>query len=218
MTILDNETPMPRSLSFSSGAYSVGESAGTLQVTINRTNGTNGAATVDYTFSNTSATGGATCAAGIDYINTGGTVSFADGDASRTFNITICPDSLSEANETFNITLSNPTGGAVLGAPTTAVVTITDDDTVPSLSINDVTQNEGNSGTSVFAFTVTLSAVSGSAVTVAYQTADGTATILNNDYQAIDGTLTFTPGQTTKTVNVLVNGDTVFEPTENFLR
>ena len=103
-----------------------------------------------------------------------------------------------------------------MGTPSAAVVTITDDDPVPSISIGDVSQNEGNSGTTTFAFNVSLSAASGQTVTVNFQTANGTATTVNNDYVEANGTLTFNPGQISRTINVTVIGDTTFEPDENF--
>ena len=95
--------------------------------------------------------------------------------------------------------------------------TITNDDTapLPTLSIGDVAVAEGNSGTGAATFTVTLSAASTSTVTVAYATANGTATA-GSDYVAQSGTLTFTAGQTAKTIAVVVNGDTTVEPSETF--
>jgi uncharacterized protein YhjY with autotransporter beta-barrel domain len=86
---------------------------------------------------------------------------------------------------------------------------------IPSLSISDVTQNEGNSGATAFNFTVTLTSASASAVTVNYATSNGSATE-PSDYSATSGTLTFAPGQITKTVTVQVNGDTTVEPDEMF--
>ena len=77
-----------------------------------------------------------------------------------------------------------------------------DDDPPPNLSIGSVTLAEGTGGSTAFAFTVTLSAVSGRAVTVGYATADGNATAA--DYAAASGTLAFAPGETTKTVTVQV--------------
>ena len=65
-------------------------------------------------------------------------------------------------------------------------------------------------------FTVTLSAASDAPVTVTYATADGTATVAGGDYQAATGTLTFAPGQTSKTITVLVNGDRLAEADEYF--
>jgi hypothetical protein len=84
-----------------------------------------------------------------------------------------------------------------------------------SLSIDDVTVVEGASGSSTAVFTVSLSAPSGQTVTVDYATANGTATA-GSDYQAASGTLTFTPGQTSHAIPVVVNGDLAFEPNETF--
>ena len=90
--------------------------------------------------------------------------------------------------------------------------------TVPTpvtLSINDVSVAEGNSGTTTAKFTVTLSAPAVQTVTVAYATADGTANA-GSDYVARSGSLTFAPGRTSQTISVLVNGDRDIEPSETF--
>src|SRR6185312_4757478 len=76
--------------------------------------------------------------------------------------------------------------------------------------------SEGNSGSTAFVFTASLTNASGLTVTVNYATADGTATTADGDYSAASGTLTFTPGQTSKTITVLVSGDTKFESNETF--
>jgi len=86
----------------------------------------------------------------------------------------------------------------------------------PTLSISNVSANEGNAGTTPFVFTVTLSAASASTVTVNYATANGTATS-GSDHAATSGTLTFSPGITTQTITVNVNGDTTVEPNETFV-
>ena len=93
--------------------------------------------------------------------------------------------------------------------------TITNDDGAPGLSVNDVTVTEGDSGTTNATFTVTLAPASGQNVSVNYATADGTATA-PADYAATSGTLTFAPGQTTKTVTVPVVGDTLDELDETY--
>lgn len=85
----------------------------------------------------------------------------------------------------------------------------------PSLSIADVSVQEGNAGTRLMTFTVTLSAAAAGPVTVAYSTADGTATS-GSDYVAASGTLTFAAGETSKTIQVTVNGDTAVEGNEAF--
>jgi uncharacterized repeat protein (TIGR01451 family) len=87
---------------------------------------------------------------------------------------------------------------------------------VPVLTIDDVTQVEGNAGTTNFVFTVTLTGATTQTVTVTAQTADGTATA-GSDYTALPATmLTFTPGTMAQTVTVAVNGDSTFEPDETF--
>jgi trimeric autotransporter adhesin len=79
-----------------------------------------------------------------------------------------------------------------------------------------VSQPEGNSDTTPVVFPVTLSMKSDQPVEVPYQTSDGTATEADGDYVGASGTLTFAPGQTVGYVTVLVNGDTDFEPNEQF--
>src|SRR5262249_2087826 len=86
----------------------------------------------------------------------------------------------------------------------------------PSLQISDTAVTEGNTGTVAATFVVTLSKLSTETVSVAYATADGSATA-GSDYQAASGTLTFAPGETSTTITVLVNSDRLPEPTEAFV-
>src|SRR5207237_479387 len=90
-------------MQFSSATYSVREDVvgGVLTVTVSRTAGTGSAASVNYATSDNTATGGATCGAGTDYVTTSGTLNFAAGDTSKTFNVSICNDSVYEGDETF---------------------------------------------------------------------------------------------------------------------
>src|SRR5207247_271650 len=85
---------------------------------------------------------------------------FAPGVTSQNISIAVVNDTLDEDDETIQLALSSPTN-ATLGATTTHTYTILDDDPLPSLSINNVTVTEGNSGTTNANFTVTLSAASG---------------------------------------------------------
>ena len=105
----------------------------------------------------------------------------------------------------------------LLNADPTATVTITDvSQPAISLTINDVTVTEGNSGTTNAVFTVSLSSAASTVVTVNYATANGTATA-GTDYTAIPPTtLTFNPGETSKTITVPVNGDNQVELNETF--
>src|SRR5205085_40923 len=84
------------------------------------------------------------------------------------------------------------------------------------LSVNGLSHLEGDSGTTAYSVTVTLSAPSTQTVTVHFTTADGTATTASGDYQATSGDLTFNPGETSKTITVQVAGDTTPEPDESF--
>jgi hypothetical protein len=85
----------------------------------------------------------------------------------------------------------------------------------PSIAINDVSVTEGNSGTKNAVFTVSLSSSPTSAVTVQYATANGTAAA-PGDYTAVSGTLSFGVGVTTKTISVVVKGDTAVEGNETY--
>src|SRR5262249_43519767 len=87
---------------------------------------------------------------------------------------------------------------------------------LPSVSIGPASVVEGNSGTTPMTFTVTLSQTSSQTVTVSYYTSDVSATTASGDYQYTSGTLTFSPGQTSKQLTVPVNGDTLYEPGETF--
>jgi uncharacterized delta-60 repeat protein len=85
---------------------------------------------------------------------------------------------------------------------------------IPTLAVADATVAEPDTATANATFTVRLSAASASAVTVRYATANTTANA--TDFTAKSGTVTFAPGQTTKTIVVPVIGDTVVEPNETF--
>ena len=158
------------------------------------------------------ATANGTATAGSDYRAAAGTLTFAPGQTSKTITVLVNGDRLGEPNETYFVNLSSP-GNATI-ADGQGAGTIVDDE--PRISISDVTRVEGNSGTTSFVFTVTLSAAYDVPVTVNFATANGTAKTGNNDYVGTSGTLTFAPGQTTKTVTVLVKGDTKKESNESF--
>jgi hypothetical protein len=85
-----------------------------------------------------------------------------------------------------------------------------------TLTINSITADEGNSSTTAFTFTVDLSEASTTAVEVDYATGDGTATLADSDYVSKTGRLTFSPGTTSQSITILINGDTVGEDDETF--
>ena len=160
------------------------------------------------------ATADGTATAGTDYtaISTT-TLTFTAGETSKTVSVTVAGDTVTESNETVLLNLSNASNAAI--ADNQGSGTITNDEAVPAISVNDVSVTEGNSGTATLSFTVSLDHASASAITVDYATADNTATA-GTDYTAASGTLTFAAGETTKTVNVTVSGDTAYEPNERF--
>jgi hypothetical protein len=146
---------------------------------------------------------------GQDYRAVSGTLVFPPGTTSRPITVGVLGDTVDERNqETFAVNLSAPINATLADAQ--GVGTIQDDDAPPTLSINNVTVTEGNSGTSNAGFTVTLSAVSSKPVTVNFATADGSA-IAGQDYRAVSGTLTFPPGTASRPITVVVLGDTVDE-------
>jgi len=210
-TIVDDDAPpSPGSLQFSSALFSVSEGGGQATIVVSRTGGSDGAVSVAYDV------GGGTAIAGSDYSNTHGTLSWANGEiADKSFSIAIIDDSIHEPSESLNLLLGNPVG-AQLGGPSSAVLTITDDDPQPGISINDVSMAEGNSGQTTFGFKATLSAASSETISVGFATAGGSATG-NDDYQTLTGSLTFNPGETSKSIAVAVNGDETREPDETFV-
>ena len=126
LTITDNDpVPPAGTLKFTQAAYTVSESGPALAVAVTRAGGSFGAVTVDYSTTDGSA------AAGNDYTATSGTLTFVDGDVSETFNVPVIDDTNYEGDETFMLYLANATGGASLGTPSSASVTITDNDPVP---------------------------------------------------------------------------------------
>ncbi|MFN9738394.1 MAG: beta strand repeat-containing protein [Pseudomonadota bacterium] len=160
------------------------------------------------------ATANGTATAGSDYVaNTFTAQTIPAGSSTYTFTVQANGDALNEPSETFFVNVTNVVNAVVVDIQ--GVGTIVNDDPLPSLSINDVTVVEGNSGTTNAVFTVTLSAASGQSVTVNHATADGTAT-QPSDYTNTSGTSTFTPGQTTQTVTVPVVGEIVPEANETF--
>ena len=148
-----------------------------------------------------------------DYDYKQGTVSFAGGKRQRVA-VWANGDSVQENNETFTVALSNSVGGAVI-KPGGGLGTITNDDQLPDLSVDDVIVGEGDTGTTPATFKFTLSNASTADVSFDYATADGSATA-PVDYTASAGTLTFAPGQLTKTVAVPVVSDMTNESDENF--
>jgi hypothetical protein len=181
----------------------------TLTFNVSLSNPSDQTVTVDYTTNE----GTATTADG-DYVAATGTVTFTPGQTAQTVDVTVNGDLTHESDETFTVDLSNESNGNVLDG--SGAGTITNDDQVPDISIDDQSTTEGDTGTSTLTFNVTLSNPSDQTVTVDYTTNDGTATTADADYDAATNSVTFDPGQTAKTVDVTVNGDLTHESDETF--
>jgi len=157
-----------------------------------------------------------TATVGSDYQTNGGSFTVFPGAITASVSIGIIGDANVEPDETFFMNLGSLAGATI--AKSQGVGTIINDDglATPGISINNVIVTEGSSGTVNANFTVSLTASSLSTITVNFATADNTATIANNDYVSKSGVVTFTPGQTSQSVSIVVNGDTTFEPNETF--
>lgn len=208
LTIIDNE-PKPGTFAFSRPTFSVNENGTPVTaVTINRTAGTAGSASVRVTPSN-----GTAIAPG-DYSASPITVSFAAGQTTKTVVIPIVNDTLAEAYETVNLTLSNPSSGALLGTQTTSVLTILDDEPKPgTLSFSSTNYSVNENGTPINS--IVISRINGSLgnVGVTLTTSAGTATT-PSDYSNTTITVSFAAAQTSRTVTIPVVNDTLVEADE----
>lgn len=179
---------------------------GTLKFTVTLAPGSGRAVTINW------ATADGTATAGVDYTAGSGGLTFAPGEVSKTIDVAVLGDAINEENETLKVALSGATGvppGNVLDAQGDG--TIIDKNAPPSLSISDTTAREGEGAT----FTVSLAGTTLRTVTVGFNTNDGTAKA-GEDYSARTGSLSFAPGERSKTISVTVLDDTATEPLEEF--
>ncbi len=163
------------------------------------------------------ATASDTATAGADFVTQSGSVTFDPGQTSKPIVVTIVGDTVDEFDEQFVVNLSAATNARIVDDQGRA--TITDDDAPPTLSINDATLNaEGDEGLTGLTFTVTLSAASAKPISVNYNVFEQTALAIS-DYSTTNtfGTLNFSPGTTTRTIQLFIQGDQEFEPDETFL-
>jgi CSLREA domain-containing protein len=186
-------------LAFSAASFSVGEQAGNAAITVTRSGGSAGAATVLFATSNGTATSS-------DYTSVSQTVTFNDGEVNKTVNIPITDDLFSEPDETVNITLSNVGGSGALGSQTSAVLTIVDNDPVvsyfqfssPDYAVSEIAGR--------YVIVVERKGDTTQPATIDYATSDITADG-RKDYTTTLGTLRFNPGVSQLTFVVLVNMD-----------
>ncbi|HYV09698.1 MAG TPA: Calx-beta domain-containing protein, partial [Pyrinomonadaceae bacterium] len=181
-----------------------------VQVRVSRTGDVSGSVSVNYSTSDVTAT------AGSDYPATSGTLNFGPNELNKDIFIPITSDNLYEnGNETFNLNLNGPTGGAIVTTPSTTII-IQDNNSQPQVSAASTLRiTEGDSGTKNASIDIHLSNASVQVLTLDYVTSNGTATA-GNDYVAASGTLTIPALATSATINIPINGDTTVEPDETF--
>lgn len=155
-----------------------------------------------------------TAAAGADYAPASGTVTFPPGSVAAQVPVALVADAMDEDDETFALVLSNAVGGTL--GTSSATATIVDDDAPPVVSAGDCTGVEGTGSGGTCTLGVSLSSASGKTITVAYQTANGTATA-PADYTSSSGVVTFPPGAAGRSVTVALAGDTVDEVDETLV-
>jgi hypothetical protein len=162
-------------------------------------------------FSFTTSNGTAT--AGSDYIATSGALTFAPGEVEKPVVVLVNGDTVDEVQETLFLDISNVQNATVNSSRGTGFIV---DDDGPTISVNDVSVTEGDSGTKAATFTLTLSGPSVEAIAVRVITTPGTATA-SSDYNSINLVVIFQPGTVTRTFDVGIIGDTNPESSETFL-
>jgi hypothetical protein len=154
---------------------------------------------VDYATEDCTADGGK------DYVPGSGHVIFLAGETKQSVPIPVIGDNLDEQDETFLVNLSNPTNAFI--SDTQGIGNIKDDEPPLSISVGNVTVDEGDEGDETLAaFAASLSSESERIVQVHYATTDGTAKA-NSDYEPTSGIVSFAPGVITQTIPVTITGD-----------
>lgn len=147
-----------------------------------------------------------------DYTLSGTTITIPNGATTGSATFTVTDDAVYEGSETAALTISSPTGGITLGTVTSQNVTIADNESVPTLSLQAASAPE-SAGT--MSFTVLQSGASELASAFHYATIDGTA-IAGADYTTASGTGTINAGAASTTVTVAITQDNITEADETF--
>ena len=206
-TIIDNDTAPTLSISDQTvGEGDAGLTTASFLVTLSEPSTV--PVSVDYSTANGTAT-----VLGLDYATANGHITFDPGETSKTIDVNVIGDVVTEGTETFTVTLATPSNAQI--GDGTAIGTIIDDEGSPVVSVGDATSvGEGDSGTTAVQFEVTLSRASTTQVSVNYSTAAGSAKS-PDDFVAVPTTpLNFEAGTTTKPVTVQVVGDLTDESDE----
>jgi uncharacterized repeat protein (TIGR01451 family) len=197
---------IPSQVQLSSASYTVTENSGPAVITVTVTPAPVLAVTVVYSTSDGTASGST------DYVPTSGQLTFAPGQSVLTFTVPITDDSVYEANEQFNVMLSNASNASV-GSPSLATVTIQENDTQPSVQFSRANFSVAEDKTSA-TITVTLDHPSSFTSTATVKSSDGTASSLT-DYVPVSMSLQLPPFTTVVTFSVAITNDHIYETNES---
>jgi hypothetical protein len=218
ITIWDNDNWIPDppgELSLESDHFTINEGAGYAVFSVNRTGGSAGQVTIDYS------TGSGSAAEGEDFGGVTGTLVFAEGDTWETFEVPISDDIKYEGDETFTISLSNPSGEPTTGIGSANVTIVDNDDPEtpynPGVFEFESAANSVNENVNEGAVWVTVKRSGGTDgwVTLDYTFSDGTASS-GGDYEGYEGQLIFAPGESSRTIDAVIYNDNEFEGNEYF--
>ncbi|OPY28919.1 MAG: Calx-beta domain protein [Methanocella sp. PtaU1.Bin125] len=205
--IIRNDDAAPV-LRFGAAQYSGAESAGKITIPVSLSGGTAFPASVSYAVTGGNAT------AGTDYTGGSGTLTFAPGNATAYFDLSLVNDAAYEGNETVTLTLSNPKN-ATIGTPSATTATIINDDAPPAIRFS-LAQNSVNENAGTLPVQVTLTGSTSLAASISYAVTGGNATA-GTDYTGGSGNLTFAPGTTTASFNLNILNDAVDEDNETII-
>jgi hypothetical protein len=207
LTIADDDG---QHLQFSAAAYRVREASAQAVIQVRRTGGSMGSASVQYSVSAGTASDGA------DFIAKTGSLTFGQGVTTASFGVDLIPDTADEPDETIQLTLGAAAGAALLGAPSTAVLTVTDDDTAGVVQFQRATYSVDEAAGSA-SITVVRSGGTSSEATVVCSTGPGPVQSADAgaDYLAVSTTLTFAAGETVKACTVPILDDSLVETSES---
>ena len=213
VTITDNDNAP--NVHFTTDHFAGSESG--VQISIDRTGAPGNDFFVDL---NSGSGGGMTCSTGTDYIAPNSPLHFVAGETNKTFTVQFCADLIYEGNESFDIYLANPTGGAFVGAQNFAFMDAADNDTKPTFDISTAATSV-DEGVGTVTITVNRSGAPGNDVSVDLSVGGGTATIdasctAGVDYVGGGQHLLFPPGTTSVPYNITICNDAVTEPAETF--
>lgn len=210
ITIMDDD--LGNVVRFSSSTYSVAENSGSAVLTVQLVPSGDASrpSTVDF------AATPITAFAGFDFSPVTGTLIFAPGETTKSIIVPIHNDTVAEGPETFRVTLSNPNPGTIVGVPGTTIVTIIDDDVSSTIEFSPANYTVAeNAGSVTLTLVANRQGDPSDVLTVGYETIGGTA-VAGADFVSTSGTITFGPGETSRSITVQIIDDVLIEGTESF--